>query len=225
MSEPEAPPQTATQRAKPQQTRLPLPEPPPDEPFALLARWLVIAERHERHARAACLATIETADHETEPAADARIVLVHGDLARGEVLLGTDDRSPKARQTQTAPRVALVFHWRHLDAQVRLRGIAGRAFDAEDDQTFEDRPRRSRAVAWASRQSAVLVDPDELARRVAAVDERFAAAEQIPRPPTWRALRVAVDEVELWRAGARRLHRRLRWRLAGDAWRCERLEP
>ncbi|MEL7058748.1 MAG: pyridoxine 5'-phosphate oxidase C-terminal domain-containing protein, partial [Acidobacteriota bacterium] len=48
-----------------------------------------------------------------------------------------------------------------------------------------------------------------------------------PRPPHWRAFRLAPEAIEFWQAGARRLHTRRVYRRGSrdGAWEELRLEP
>jgi pyridoxamine 5'-phosphate oxidase len=96
--------------------------------------------------------------------------------------------------------------------------------DAESDAYFAARPRAARLSAWASPQSEVIAERDELERAFADADRRFADAE-IPRPPNWGGFVVRPERVELWQGRAGRLHDRLRYVRDGDAWRIERLAP
>ncbi|MEL7060850.1 MAG: pyridoxamine 5'-phosphate oxidase family protein, partial [Acidobacteriota bacterium] len=84
-------------------------------------RWLDEARAHPdiRHAQAATLATV---DADGRP--DARVLVVHEIDARGFAMM-TDVRSPTGAQLgrEGEPaRGALVFHWRHLERQLRARG-------------------------------------------------------------------------------------------------------
>lgn len=192
-----------------------------DDPFDQLRDWLVDAacEPMIRYPRAACLATVDTSGRP-----DARIVLVHA-IEEDTLLFATDARSPKARQLAAVPQAALVFHWEALERQVRLRGSVLRAGDADADRGFVDRPRRSRITTWASVQSRPLPDPTSLTRAYERAAEEHRDADPVPRPDTWVAFRLRPLEIELWSAGACRLHHRTLYRRDGDRWRRTRLEP
>ena len=196
----------------------------PAEPFPLLDDWWREAERHAaiRYAHAAVLATVESRDDRVAP--DARVVLVHERGPDGFVI-STDDRSPKAEQMRTIPEVALVIHWEPLERQVRVRGHVEPADPATAERCFAERPRESRITAWASRQGPGLADRASLDAAWTSAAERFEGVETVPRPESWRAYRIVPRSIELWRAGARRLHDRLAWTREGDGWRFERHWP
>lgn len=206
-------------------TRMDRPVPfssPPEAPWPLVDLWLEEAEADSRipYATAACLATVDSAGWP-----DARIVLASR-RQQDAFLVLTDHDSPKARQLVEVPKAVLVFYWPPLERQIRLRCRAEPADDGEADALFEQRPRQSRGTAWASRQSSTLAGIEELGRRLAEIDERFAAVDPIPRPEHWRAIRLVPIAVELWQAAARRLHHRLLYRHEDrGGWSHRRLEP
>jgi len=48
---------------------------------------------------------------------------------------------------------------------------------------------------------------------------------QVPLPEFWGGYRLTHEVVEFWQGRPNRLHDRLRYRRAGDAWKIERLAP
>jgi pyridoxamine 5'-phosphate oxidase len=78
--------------------------------------------------------------------------------------------------------------------------------------------------AWASHQSEPVARRHVLEAEVARVARRFGNGD-VPLPPFWGGFRLAPDELELWEHRDDRLHDRVRYRRAGDAWVVERLSP
>ncbi len=193
----------------------------PADPLALFARWLDDARRSDavRYPHATCLSTLAPDGYP-----DGRIVLLHHFDETGFFFM-TDIRSEKAKALAHCPRAALTFYWEPLERQVRLQGDVTPASDDEADRFFAERPRKSRATAWAAVQSRPLPDAGTLGHRMAHFDARFEGLDPIPRPPHWQAYRLVPRRLEFWQAGARRLHERIRYTRAGDGWRLERLEP
>lgn len=167
--------------------------------------------------------TLATATLEGRPS--ARMVLLKGYDARGFVFYSNYE-SRKGDELLTNPYAALVFFWQQLERQIRVEGHVERATPEESDAYFASRPWGSRIGAWASRQSAVLPGRDPLEARVRELEAQYPdALGPIPRPAYWGGFRVVPEVVEFWQGRPSRLHDRLRYRRAGDAWEIERLSP
>jgi pyridoxamine 5'-phosphate oxidase len=70
----------------------------------------------------------------------------------------------------------------------------------------------------------VIAGREEIERRLAEVEERFAAGEP-PLPPWWGGYRVRPEVIEFWQHRESRLHDRLRYRREDGFWVVERLSP
>ncbi|GIK77770.1 MAG: pyridoxamine 5'-phosphate oxidase [Acidobacteria bacterium] len=189
-----------------------------DDPIELFAAWFELAAAELPLAEAVCLATAGD-----DGAPDARMVLLKGFDERGFRFF-TNERSAKGGQLAARPAAALVFYWRELDRQVRVRGPVERLDPAESDEYFATRERASRIGAWASPQSRPIGERAELDRRVAEIEARFAGAD-VPRPSHWGGFRVVPEAIEFWQGQVGRLHDRFRYERAGDRWSRTRLAP
>jgi pyridoxamine 5'-phosphate oxidase len=164
-----------------------------DEPFALFGRWFEEAKAAEVNDPNAMV--LATADADGAP--DARMVLLKGYDARGFVFY-TNTESAKGRQLGVNPQAALLFHWKSLRRQVRIRGPVERVSDAEADEYFASRARDSQIGAWASEQSRPMGGRFVLERRAAEFALKF-GVKPVPRPPHWTGFRVRPLNLEFWR--------------------------
>jgi pyridoxamine 5'-phosphate oxidase len=87
------------------------------------------------------------------------------------------------------PKAALLFHWKSLRRQVRMRGVVEPVSEAEADAYFASRARHSQLGAWASDQSRPLPDRLALEKRVAEMALKFGLG-KVPRPPHWSGYRI-----------------------------------
>jgi pyridoxamine 5'-phosphate oxidase len=134
--------------------------------------------------------------------------------------------SQKGRELDAVPKGALVFHWKSLTRQVRLRGPIAQVADAEADAYFATRPRLAQIGAWASKQSAPLESRMAFEKAVAVQTARFGLG-TVPRPDYWIGYRVTPLVIEFWADRPFRLHDRVEFRRSAPdaAWSKTRLYP
>ncbi len=192
-----------------------------EDPFALFGEWLKDAEAKEPNDPNAM--TLATVDEEGLP--NARMVLLKDFSERGFVFY-TNFESQKGQEILGTMKAALVFHWKSLRRQVRVRGLVEKVTAAEADAYFNSRPRDSRIGAWASQQSRALEGRFALETAVAMYTAKHAIG-PVPRPPYWSGFRVLPLAIEFWHDRPFRLHDRVVFRRAArDAvWSKARLYP
>lgn len=187
---------------------------------------LVLFDRWYREAREAGLylpesMALATATADGRPS--VRQVLLKAFDERGFVFY-TSYESRKGEEIAENPRAALAVHWPILQRQVRINGAVEMTTEEESTVYFSSRPRGSQIGAWASDQSSVLRDREELERRFRETQERFASG-KVPLPPFWGGYRVIPETIEFWQGRANRLHDRLRYTHRDAGWSIERLYP
>ncbi len=192
------------------------------DPFSLFEEWFAEARASEvNDPNAMSLATVDA-----DGLPDARVVLLNGRDHRGFVFF-TNFESAKGAQLLAHPKAALLFHWKSLRRQVRLRGPVEVVSPGEADAYFASRPRVSQLGAHASRQSSPLESRAALLARVETLEKSFPQDEPVQRPEHWGGFRIIPLHFEFWKDGAFRLHDRVRFtRSAPDApWTRQRLFP
>ena len=167
--------------------------------------------------------TLATAGADGFPA--ARTVLLKHFDERGFVFY-TNFQSQKGQEILGTMKAALVFHWKSLRRQVRVRGIVEEVSKAEADDYFASRPRDSRIGAWASQQSRPLESRFALETAVAVNTAKYAIGE-VPRPAHWSGFRIKPLAIEFWHDRPFRLHDRVVFRRPDDnaQWSKARLYP
>lgn len=177
-----------------------------DDPFAQFGVWLndaVKAKVCEPNAM-----SVATVDASGQPS--LRTVLLRGADENGFVFF-TNYEGRKGREIAHNPCIALLLHWEPLHRQVSVRGIAERATAQETAEYFAARPFDSRVGAWASRQSTVIQDRDEVQAAADEFREKFLREYHdgsVPVHPWWGGIRVRPTSIEFWQGRENRLHDR-----------------
>lgn len=190
------------------------------DPFGLFGDWLQDATASEINDPNAL--ALSTVDPEGLP--DVRMVLLKGYDERGFVFY-TNFESAKGREILASMKAAMVFHWKSLRRQVRIRGPIEVVSDAEADEYYATRPRGSRIGAWASKQSRPLESRFALEKAVAEYTLKYPLGD-IPRPSWWSGFRLSPVQIEFWHDRPFRLHDRIVFtRRENGPWTKERLYP
>ena len=189
------------------------------DPIAMFRRWYDEAQAAGLHEPNAMVVATVGADF----APAARLVLLKGISEEGFVFY-TNTGSRKGAELAGNPRNTLLFPWHPLERQVRVDGTATLLPRAHVDAYFAVRPRGSQLGAWASHQSSVVSDREELLAAYDDAERRYAEGE-VPTPTEWGGYLVHPESVEFWQGRPGRMHDRLVYRREADGWRTERLAP
>ncbi|HWX59604.1 pyridoxamine 5'-phosphate oxidase [Bradyrhizobium sp.] len=192
-----------------------------EEPFTLFAAWFAEATKSEPNdPNAMALATVDT-----DGLPDVRMVLMKGFDIEGFVFY-SHIASAKGRELATNPKAALLFHWKSLRRQVRIRGNVSPVTDEEADAYFATRPKQAQIGAWASKQSQALESRFAFEQAIALVAAKYVISE-VPRPPGWSGWRISPLHFEFWHDRPFRLHDRIEFSrgASGAAWSKMRLYP
>lgn len=190
------------------------------DPFALFTQWFSEAEDSEINDPNAV--TVSTVDEEGLP--DARTLLLKGRTDDGFVFY-TNLTSEKGRQLLATRKCALLFHWKTLRRQIRMRGPVALVSDEMADAYFATRRRMSQIGAWASDQSSPLDSRETFESRIASFEAKF-EGQDVPRPPHWSGFCLTPIAMEFWQDRDYRLHDRVRYtKTKQNTWPGQRLYP
>ena len=174
-----------------------------DNPMDLFTQWFDLAKNSEdSDANAMSLSTVDT-----DGMPNSRIVLLK-DYNQNGFSFFTNHHSAKGQELKYCPKAALLFHWKSLFKQIRIRGIVTPVIDADADRYFASRDRQSQIGAWVSLQSEYLSSRRDMMQRYDDFNQKF-ENQDIPRPPHWGGFILNPLSIEFWRNGAYRLHDRL----------------
>ena len=189
-------------------------------PISLFEEWFEEAKKREiNDPNAMNLATISD---DGKPS--SRIVLLKSYNEQGFVFY-TNSNSKKGRAIESNSNVALNFHWKSLQKQIRIEGIVSIITNVEADRYYDSRPLGSRIGAWASKQSEELDDRSILLDRVKEFEKKF-ENNNIKRPSHWNGYRVEPNLIEFWQDMPFRLHDRVEFKKVGAVdWVSKKLYP
>lgn len=165
--------------------------------------------------------TVATATADGKPS--ARVVLLKEVNDNGFVFF-TNYMSRKGSELIVNPQVAIVFDWHNLERQVRVEGRAEKLSSEESEAYFNERPEDAKIGAWASPQSKIVKDREELEKHLEEIEEQF---EDMPvhRPSHWGGYLIRPSVIEFWQGRPSRMHDRIVYYKTEDGWTMHRLAP
>ena len=177
-----------------------------DNPFELFEKWFVEAKSNEINDPNAL--ALGTATKEGIPS--VRMVLLKGFDENGFVFY-TNLNSQKGNDLKENPKAAMCFHWKSLLRQIRITGQIKKVSDKVADEYYNTRGYESRIGAWASKQSTILKNRDELLKSIEAFKQKYNDQSKVPRPDHWSGWNLIPSNIEFWLDGDNRIHERLRY--------------
>tara|TARA_B100000963_G_scaffold103559_1_gene89646 strand:+ start:6400 stop:7026 length:627 start_codon:yes stop_codon:yes gene_type:complete len=177
-----------------------------DDPFELFEKWFAEAKKNEINDPNAL--ALGTSSKDGIPS--VRMVLLKGFDKNGFVFY-TNLNSQKGNEIKENPNASMCFHWKSLLRQIRIVGSLEKVNDRVADDYYNSRAYESRIGAWASKQSTVLKNRDELLNSIDEYRKKFKDKENVPRPEYWSGWNLKPSSIEFWLDGNNRIHERLKY--------------
>ena len=192
-----------------------------DEPYDLFDKWYEEAKKKEiNDPNALALATSSKNN-----APSVRMVLLK-DFSKNGFVFYTNLNSQKGNEIKENPNVSMCFHWKSLLRQVRINGKVTQVKHATADEYYNSRAYESRIGAWASKQSSILNNRQDLINSIQKFKEKFKEKENVPRPDHWSGWNLKPDSIEFWLDGDSRIHERLKFIINHEgSWKKILLSP
>ena len=192
-----------------------------ENPIDLFGAWFNEAKKTEINDPDAF--ALATANKNGIPS--VRIVLLK-DYNQNGFVFYTNLESKKSSEIKVNPNASICFHWKSLLRQVRITGEILKVSDKEADAYYHSRDYGSRIGAWASKQSAVLKNRDELYKSIEEYKKKYSDENNVPRPSHWSGWNLSPYEIEFWLDGENRAHQRLKYiKKDNNNWKKTLLSP
>ena len=179
-----------------------------EDPFELFEKWFVEAKKKEiNDPNALALGTVSR-----DCIPSVRMVLLKGFDKNGFVFY-TNLNSQKGKEIKENPNATMCFHWKSLLRQIRIVGTLKQVDDKTANDYFNTRAYESRIGAWASKQSSILKNRDELLNTLENFKKKYNDKDNVPRPLHWSGWNLKPTNIEFWLDGDNRIHERLKYTL------------
>ena len=177
-----------------------------NDPIELFRAWMEEAKKTEPNDPNAL--ALATSDKDNSPS--VRMVLLK-DFSKDGFTFYTNLNSQKGNELKSNPKAAMCFHWKSLLRQIRITGQIKKVSDKVADEYYNTRGYESRIGAWASKQSTILKNRDELLKSIEAFKQKYNDQSKVPRPDHWSGWNLIPSSIEFWLDGDSRIHERLKY--------------
>ncbi len=192
-----------------------------ENPIELFSEWFKEAKKTEINDPNAL--SLATSDKKGIPS--VRMVLLK-DFNNDGFVFYTNLNSKKSDDIKSNPNASMCFHWKSLLRQIRIMGRISKVSDREADEYYKTRKYGSRIGAWASNQSKILKNREELFKSIERYKEKYPNENNVPRPIHWSGWNLKPAEIEFWLDGEDRIHQRLKYfKNENDEWNKVLLNP
>ena len=175
-----------------------------ENPIDLFGEWFNEAKKTEINDPNAL--ALATANKNGIPS--VRMVLLK-DYNHNGFIFYTNLNSKKSSDIKDNLDASMCFYWKSSLRQIRINGKILKVSDKEADLYFNSRTYASKIGAWASKQSTILKNRDELYKSIEDYKRTYPNENSVPRPSYWSGWNLNPYEIEFWLDGENRIHQRL----------------
>jgi len=177
-----------------------------NDPIELFKAWMEEAKSSEPNDPNAL--ALATSSKNSIPS--VRIVLLKDFNQEGFVFY-TNLESQKGNEIKDNPNASMCFYWKSLLRQIRINGQLSKVTDKAADEYYNSRAYESRIGAWASKQSSILKNRNELMSAIKEYKNKYSDKKNIPRPKHWSGWNLSPLSIEFWLDVENRIHERLKY--------------
>jgi pyridoxamine 5'-phosphate oxidase len=177
-----------------------------NDPVELFKVWMEEAKKTELNDPNAL--ALATSDSNNSPS--VRMVLLK-DYDKNGFVFYTNLKSQKGNELEINPKASMCFHWKSLLRQIRINGTVKKVSNKIADTYYNSRDYESRIGAWASKQSSILKNRDELIKSIDEYRKKYENKDLVPRPEHWSGWNLNPSSIEFWLDGENRIHERLKY--------------
>lgn len=190
-----------------------------ESPLETFMDWYEAASKVEQNAEAMAVSTYD----ELKKRPNSRFLLYKG-VQDKKIVFYTNYMSPKSKELDQNPEIALVFYWHESKKQVRIHGKVKKMSAEVSAQYFKSRDRDSQLASYVSSQSSPIEDKKSLIKKFDDAKIKFEGMD-VPCPPLWGGFLVDPYEYEFFLYGANRLNDRFLYEYKNNLWEVSRLQP
>ena len=191
-----------------------------ENPLNLFKEWFDEAKNQETNDPNAF--SLATSDKIGIPS--VRILLLK-DLQDDNFVFYTNLNSYKGKSLKENPNASMCFYWKSLSRQIRITGKVLLVSNLVADKYYISRSYKSKIGAWASNQSSVLNNREELTSSIKKYEKKYPNTENVPRPEHWSGWQLKPSSIEFWLEGENRIHERLKYIKKENIWIKVLLSP
>ena len=101
-----------------------------------------------------------------------RMVLLK-DFDKNGFVFYTNLNSDKSKAIRNTSKISMCFHWKSLQRQIRIVGVASKVSKKEADDYYNSRPYKNKIGAWASSQSSILDKRDDFIKKIETYEKKY----------------------------------------------------